>query len=249
MATSPAENRLPPGSLVGQFVSEIRNIPLARDVVLHALLPEEFRNLPEQVAQLAAELHEFRDDTTRRLDTLETGQGRMQDDIADLRQGQSQMRDDIRLLRGQVGNLRGESYEEECARRIKLVMVEYFADVTLADRSWIDDRLVSARQNARLTRAQFDQIRAIDIIAQGRLVGSQHEILAAIEVSVTINEQDVRNAQLRATLLESLTGQSARAFCVANVHWSDALAESAYNLDVTLIHYELPGYNLDGVSQ
>ncbi len=139
----------------------------------------------------------------------------------------------------------GESYKAKCARRIRLVLVEHFTNVTLADLSWIDDRLAAARQNGQLTRAQFDQIRVTDIIAQGTLIGSQSELLAVVEVSVTINEQDVRNAQFRAALLENLTGMDTGAFCVANVPWSDALDEMAGALGVTLIHYELPAFNDD----
>ena len=210
-ATSPEESRLPPGSLVRQFVGEIRTIPQAQEILLHTLLPPRFLEIPD------------------RMDEMQASLGGMQGSV--------------NTLQGQVGNLRGESYERECARRIKMVMVEHLSNVIQADRSRIDELLVTARQNGRLTRAQFDQGSVIDIIAQGVPIGGGPELLAVVEVSISINEQDVRNAQQRAALLQELTGRTARPFCVAHHPWSAALASRADELGVTLIYYELPHFS------
>ena len=112
MVTSPEESRLPPGSLVRQFIGEIRTIPQAKEILLHTLLPQRFLEIPD------------------RMDGIQAS---------------------VNTLQGQVGNLRGESYERECARRIKMVMVEHLSNVIQADRSRIDELLVTARQNGRLT--------------------------------------------------------------------------------------------------
>ena len=204
MVTSPEESRLPPGSLVRQFIGEIRTIPQAKEILLHTLLPQRFLEIPD------------------RMDGIQAS---------------------VNTLQGQVGNLRGESYERECARRIKMVMVEHLSNVIQADRSRIDELLVTARQNGRLTRAQFDQGSVIDIIAQGVPIGGGPELLAVVEVSISINEQDVRNAQQRAALLQELVGRTARPFCVAHYPWPAALASRADELGVTLIHYELPHFS------
>ena len=218
MVTSPEESRLPPGSLVRQLVGEIRTIPQAQEILLHSLLPKRFLEIPDRIDGMQA--------------NMETMQASMDG-----------MQASVNTLQGHVGNLRGESYERECARRIKMVMVEHLSNVIQADRSRIDELLVTARQNGRLTRAQFDQGSVIDIIAQGVPIGSGPELLVVVEVSISINEQDVRNAQQRAALLQELTGRTARPFCVAYYPWSAALAGRADELGVTLIHYELPHFS------
>ncbi len=150
-----------------------------------------------------------------------------------------------RQLVRQVGDMLDELYEQNCSEQIELVMVDHFADISLTDRSSINNLLLQARRDGRLTRQQFDQGRVIDIIGQGTPLGEQSEVQAVVEVSVTINEQDIHNARRRAILLQDLTGVNTRAFCVANARWSDELEDEADQLGVTLIRYEMPGYNIE----
>ena len=131
----------------------------------------------------------------------------------------------------------GESYARKCARRIKLVMVDHFADATLVD---FDAILVPARRSGQLTRQQLDNIRVADIIAPGTLDDSAVPVLAVIETSLSLNQQDVRNALRRANMIQELTGWTTAAFCVAHYRWSDDLANIAAGRGITLIHYKLP---------
>ena len=148
-----------------------------------------------------------------------------------------------RQLARQIGDMLDELYERKCSEQIELVMVDHFADIALADRPHVNNLLLQARRDGRLTRQQFDQGRVIDIIARGTPIGDQLEIQAVVEVSVTINEQDVHNARRRAILLQDLTGVNTRAFCVANAQWSEDLDDEANQLGVTLIRYEMPGFD------
>lgn len=154
------------------------------------------------------------------------------------------MESSIKTLQGQVDNLRGQSYEDECRRRIRLVILDHLRGASLADLSRIDEHLEQARHNGRITRQEFDQVRVIDIIAQGTPADGQSEILAVVEASVSLNEQDVRNAARRAALIRNLLGEDTAAFCVSHYRWSDSLAGVAAALGVTLIHYELPGFDI-----
>lgn len=135
-------------------------------------------------------------------------------------------------------------YARKCAHRIRLVMVDHFAGATLADLDAIDDLTASARHSGQLTRQQFDDVRVVDIIAQGTPVAGDAAILAVIESSISISQQDVRNAHRRAGMIQELTGRTAAAFCVSNCRWSDDLAGVAGALGVTLIRYELPGFDI-----
>ncbi len=239
MTTELTEQGMSPESIARQLVSEIRADPRVRELVLRELLTEDFLRLPEAFHSLV-----------ERMDALEQGQQRLTESVQQLTQSVQQLTNDLQRLTGsqqrlsgQVGNLRGHSYEQKCSEQIELVMVDHFADIALANRSDINNLLLQARRDGRLTRQQFDQGRVIDIIARGTPVGDQLAIQAVVEASVTINEQDVHNARRRAVLLQNLTGVNTRAFCVSNAPWSDELDDEAVQLGVTLIHYEMPGFD------
>ena len=114
-----------------------------------------------------------------------------------------------------------ELYARKCARRIKLVMVDHFADATLVD---FDAILVPARRSGQLTRQQLDDIQVADIIGPGTLDDSGVPVLAVIETSLSLNRQDARNALRRANMIQELTGWTTADFCVAHCRWSDDLA-------------------------
>ena len=161
----------------------------------------------------------------------------------------SNMEGGIRTLQGQVGNLRGKSYEDQCRQRINLVLGDYLDDISLVDYNRIDVPMARARRSGRITRQEYAQVKVIDIIAQGTPVqgtsaDGQSEALAVVEVSISLNEQDVRNAARRAALIRSVLDEDVGAFCVSHYLWSDALADFAAGLGVTLIHHELPGFDL-----
>lgn len=135
----------------------------------------------------------------------------------------------------------GESYARKCARRIRLVMVDHCADATLVD---FDAVLAQALRSGQLTRQQFDVVRFAEIVAQGTPNNGDDAILAVIEPSVSINQHDVQNVHRHAGIIQELTGRTTAAFCVAHYRWSDGLADIAAGLGVTLIHYELPGFDI-----
>ena len=139
--------------------------------------------------------------------------------------------------------LLSESYRAKCESRIQLVLVDHFADAALVD---FDSILVRARQSGRLTRQQFDDVRVVDIVAQGTsdfAAPGDAPILAVIATSLSLNQQDVRNARRRAGMIQELTGQTTAAFCVACHRWSDDVADVAAGLGVTLIDHALPGFD------
>ena len=144
--------------------------------------------------------------------------------------------------KGQEGNLLRESYIAQCERRIRLVLVDHLDDVTLADLDAIDASLVEAMRYGKFTRQQFDDVRVVGIIARG--FDHSGDLLAVIEASLSISQQDVHNAHRRAGIVRELTGRTTVAFCVTHYRWPEDLADIAAALDVRLIHYELPGIDI-----
>ena len=264
MITELTEQGLPEESIARLLVKELRAAPQLRELVLRELLTEDFLALPQRMDRLETTVGEFRAEVNARMDGLQgdvnilKGQmGDVQTQLGDLngrvgnlegrvgnlqvRVGNLQVR--VGNLQGWFGNLRGESYEDKCRESIDLVLVDYVDRPALADRAPIHDALIQARRSGTISRVQYDRVRVVDIIATGADLSGNRPILAIVEASVTINEYDVNAAHERAAILQNITGQETRPFCVANVPWSDALADTARGLGVTLIHYELPHFD------
>ena len=105
---------------------------------------------------------------------------------------------DDELLRRIVGELRGEAYERRCAELIDAVLIDHFDFAVLADRTSINRQLIQARHGGLITREEYEGGRNVDIIAQEQTEDDTPTRFAAVEVSVTFNEDDLRNAAGRA---------------------------------------------------
>ena len=141
----------------------------------------------------------------------------------------------IQTLTGQVGELRGESYERRCAEQIDAALYDHFDFAVLADRTAINLQLVQARRNGLITRQEYEGGRNVDIIAQEQAEGQTPSHLAAIEVSVSFNEDDLRNAAERADIIARVTGLPARAFLITRNAWPETVAAVAAQSGVTII--------------
>ena len=246
MITELTEQGLPEESIARLLVTELRAAPQLREMVLRELLTEDFLALPQRMDRLETTVGEFRAEVNARMDNMQGDINVMQGDINVVQGDINVVQGDVNVLKGQVGNLRGESYEDKCRESIDLVLVDYVDRPALADRAPIHAALIQARRSGTISRVQYDRARVVDIIATGADLSDNRPMLAVVEASVTINEYDVNAAHERAAILQGITGQETRPFCVANVPWSDALADTARNLGVTLIRYELPHFDDGG---
>ena len=141
----------------------------------------------------------------------------------------------IGVLIGQVGELRGESYERRCAEQIDAALIDHFDLAILADRTSINRQLVQARRNGLLTREEYEGGRNVDIIAQEQAEGETPSRLAAIEVSVTFNEDDLKNAAERAATIARITGIPTGAFLITRNTWPETIATVAVQSGVTIV--------------
>ncbi|MDE2959626.1 MAG: hypothetical protein OXU28_06180, partial [Chloroflexota bacterium] len=141
----------------------------------------------------------------------------------------------IRTLTGQVGELRGEAYERRCAEQIAAALIDHFDFAVLADRTSINRQLVQARRSGLLTREEYEGGLNVDIIAQDQTEGETPSRLAAIEVSVTFNEDDLKNAAERASILARITGIPTGAFLITRNTWPETVATMAAQSGVTIV--------------
>ena len=151
------------------------------------ILGDEFLQVPERLNRIDERLEELTTLTVRIGTAIE------------------QMVERQNRMEGRLGNIEGDLLEARYERNMR----EWFADYLWPiDRIFTGD-LVGLRD--RLSDSEFRKLRAIDMILRGKdLQDSGQDLLLVLEISQTINVDDVDRALERARLLEK-AGYRARA--------------------------------------
>ena len=162
---------------------------------------------------------------------LQVGQARTQGQIAELQAGQAElqagqdeMREDIDLLKsgqsrmeGQIGNLRGDSYERRMIRYIVQTALRSWdmedVDVLIGDRpdrvAELATKVRNAARRGLITREQGDELLWADVVVSGARESDQSPIHAVAEISITIGESDIIRAAERAATLSAVMSEPA----------------------------------------
>lgn len=238
-----SELDLPDDELLRRIITAVTAHPEVREPLLRVLLTDEFLNLPTEVKELREEMREgFRavnqriDATNRSLnERIDATNQTMREQFQAVNERIDENTRSIRTLTGQVGELRGEAYERRCAEQIDAALIDHFDLATLADRTSINRQLVQARRSGLLSREEYEGGRNVDIIAQEQMEGETPSRLAAIEVSVTFNEDDLKNAAERAATIARITGVPTRAFLITRNAWPETVAAMAEQAGVTIV--------------
>ena len=197
-------------------------------------LDENTRGLEENTRGLA-ETNRRLDENTRRLDENTRG-------LAETNRKLDENTRIVRTLRGHVGRLLGQSYEDLCRREISVILDGLLDRPALADREQIDRLLLQARRNNEISRNEYQDGLRVDIIAREEDDESQTVRLAVVEVSITFNQGDLETAARRAEIIGRVTGARTDAFVATHHAWPDEANEAARRLGVVLIRNEAPEY-------
>ena len=135
----------------------------------------------------------------------------------------------------QMDELVEEVFVRRCAERIDAALFDHFDFAVLADRTSINRQLIQARRSGLLTREEYEGGLNVDIIAQEQTEGETPSRFAAIEVSVTFNEDDLKNAAQRAATIARITGIPTGAFLITRNTWPETVAAVAAQSGVTII--------------
>ena len=227
-----SELDLPDDELLRRIVTAVAAHPEVREPLLRVLLTDELLNLPTEVKELREEMREGFRAVNARIDETNAS---MREQFQAVNELIDENTRSIRTLTGQMGELRGEAYERRCAEQIDAVLYDHFDFAVLADRTAINLQLVQARRNGLLTRPEYEGGRNVDIIAQEQAEGETPRRLAVIEVSVSFNEDDLKNAAERADIVARVTGLSTRAFLLTRNAWPETVAAVAAQLGVIII--------------
>ena len=206
----------------------IREQPEWGDALRGVLLSQKLLELPERFA-------EFAETANKRFAALES-------DVTDLKAGQARLESAVSQLRGQVGNLRGSSYQLNVKTKIASIMTQRWGVEEIrvlkgslaADDNVFFRRLLNAVAQGVISEQERREVLNADIILQGERQSDQGPLYIVLEVSITVAGDDITRAHERADILARATGEETIP-AVVSVHADNARQQLASERDVTLI--------------
>ena len=181
MAFTPAD--------VDAFIEAIQHDPLLRDRVAKAILHEDFLALPGIVARLGERIEQL----AVRMDALTE---RM--DAQTLR-----MDELIRVttnLAGRTGNLEGWRFEAEYRDRLASHLARRYRGVRPLVLGNMP-ALIKALDDGRIGEQEWDDVIRLDASAEGRPRGGGDEMVIVMELSRTVDINDVERVARRADII------------------------------------------------
>ena len=222
----------------------IREQPEWGDALRSALLSKEVLELPQRLAEfseaankrfdrLESDVAEVKAGQARlegdvaevkagqaRLESdvaeVKAGQARLESDVAELKDGQAQLESTVSLLQGQVGNLRGSSYQLNVKTKIASIVSQRFAldeirvlkGSLAADDNAFFRLLLNAVAQGVISEQERGEVLNTDIILQGQRQPDQGLLYMVLEVSITVAGDDITRADERADILRRATGEA-----------------------------------------
>ena len=262
------ELALPADSVIRRIMDEIAAHPEVREPLLRTLLTEDFLALPvlvkeqgERIDDLAGEMRAgfqrlddridgVRDELGNRIDGVRDELGNridgvrdeLKDEIREAREETRKVGREVSILRGRLGRMFGDRYEDVCRANIDAILVPYLYNPNLVDLARFRTDMQQIRMQGLISGSEYQQLRAIDIVAGDAEADGTVVKYAVVEVSYTVNNDDIDKAAARRDILRRGTGVPTDAFFITANDWPERLADYAAGKGVTVIRHE---YNYD----
>ena len=222
----------------------IREQPEWGEALRGALLSKEVLELPQRLAEFSEAANKRFDRLEGDAADLKAGQVRLESDVADLKAGQARLESDVaelkagharlesdvaelkaghaRLesavshLQGQVGNLRGSSYQLNVKTKIASIITQRlgFQEIRVLKGSLAADDnaffrlLLNAVAQGNISEQERDEVLSTDIIVEGQSRSGNDLLYILLEVSITVAGDDITRAVERADILRRATGEA-----------------------------------------
>jgi len=187
-----AAGRLDPESLVARIIAELQANPAAQQLLLRAMLTNEFLGMPA------------------RLDAIER-------EVAEIKRRVTRLESDVATLKSDVAALKGDSLEIKLHRRIRPYLSQKMglrrartlhSAVADTDRD-LCEALYDAVDANRITEKQETRVFATDLILRAERRDDRATVWVAVEASNTLDARDVERAQESAEALQAIFGDRA----------------------------------------
>lgn len=125
---------------------------------------------------------------------------------------------------------------KNCADSITVILIDRFRNPVRIERQQFHNSMAELRHSGLISREDFVQVCAADIVACELNPDGSIAKYAVIEASITVNANDIATAARRAA------GIPTEAFFATHHDWPAALTEFALARGVTIIKHEAKHY-------
>ncbi len=245
----PADNRELRES-IASLAQTVREFVAATDARLGRLeegqaeLKADVTELKADVTELKADVTELKADVTELkadVTELKADVTELKADVTELKAGQIRLEEGQARLEGRIGDVAGTAYERRIVKRSRSIVGRYLGikrakilrSINVTDHEALDGLMETATETGSVTDEQGYELDLADIIVAGSGTpgGTNY---AVIEVSETIDDNDVDRAHERAAILAKAVSQPVTA-AVIGKSVSDANRQRAARSSVTLI--------------
>ena len=196
-----AAERLDPESLVARIIAELQANPAAQQLLLRAMLTNEFLGMPARLDAIKRDVAEIR----KRVSTLEHDLG--------------EIKSRVTTLERDVAALKGDSLEVRIHQRIRPYLSQKLrlrrahtvhSPVVDTDRD-LQEAVYDAVDADRITENQEARVFATDLILRAQRAKDRTTVWVAVEASNTLDQRDVERARESADALQAIFGEQSTA--------------------------------------
>ena len=189
--------------MVPRLVAELEANPESRRLLLHALLPDEFLEMPARIDRMDQDITELKSDVKQ-----------LKVDVAELKVDVAELKVDVAELKVDVGHLKGDALEAKLFRWILPVISRALTlrrgRVMLGgypgpDQTFMD-LVESSEENGLITEQQLNRILMTDAIVRARRPNGGPEVWVAVEASNRVHAEDISRCLETADALRTLLG-------------------------------------------
>ena len=192
------------------ILDAIERNPALRDALRRHILTDELLQMPVRLERVEEDIGVIKGDVAtlkEDVSTLKEGQARLEGDVGILKEDVSSLREDVARIGGNVSNLMGSDYESHVAAYIhrslrRELKINATVLSTQKNRQPLIELLDRAEGQGNITPEDNDKLNDVDIVL--KVDDSDEYILG--EISITVQQDDVRRATEWATILAEATG-------------------------------------------
>ena len=202
------EKNLDPTSLVARIIAELQANPEAQQMLLRAMLTNEFLGVPARLDRIEKDVAELKTDVA----VLKTDVAVLKTDVAVLKADMAEVKTNVARLTKDVDFLKGSDLEHRLNRKIRALASQRLKlkgmEAIQTPGQWPNRDFFKAVEEAleddRITAEQESRIDATDFILSAQRSTDRVPVWVAIEASHTVHGSDINHARASADALRAV---------------------------------------------
>ena len=194
------EKNLDPTSLVARIIAELQANPEAQQMLLRAMLTNEFLGLPARLDRIEKDVAELKADVA----VLKTDVAVLKADMAEVKTNVARLTKDVDFLKGSdLEHRLNRKIRAQASQRLKLRGIEAIQTPGQWPNRDFFKAVEEALADGRITAEQESRIDATDFILNARRSADRVPVWVAIEASHTVHGSDINRARASADALRA----------------------------------------------